>query len=176
MRGPAICVDDPLAMPLFRDRKDAAARADEAETTAPPPPGPHLLHEGPLLAPWFVLYRLAEEIERSRRYGRPLSILIARIQLLPHETIPAQGRQAAAEAATKAARGTDMVGWLDGRRIIAVLPETDAESGRFVVSRLRDEMWLLSYAQGGQKWEIDLIDHIDRIDALLQDEGKRQAA
>lgn len=176
MRGPAIRVDDPLAMPLFRDRKDSSAAANEGEATSPPPPGPHLLHEGPLLAPWFVLYRLAEEIERSRRYGRPLSILVARIQLLPHETIPAQGRAAAAEAAIKAARGTDLVGWLDDRRIIAVLPETDAESGRFVVSRLRDEMWLLSYAQGGQKWEIDLIDDIGQIEALLQDESRRQAA
>lgn len=164
-------------MPLFRERKEEAPKQSPPEMTAPaPPPGPHLLREGPLLAPWYVMCRLAEELERSRRYGRPLSVLIARIQLLPHETIPEQGRAAAAEAATKAARGTDLVGWLDDRRIIAVMPETDAASARFAVSRLRDEMWLLSHAQGGQKWEIDLIDTTDRIERLLEDESERQAA
>jgi hypothetical protein len=153
-------------MPLFRSEK-RDERQEPAEVEAPPPPGPHLLMDGPILTPWFMTYRIAEELQRSRRYGAPLCVLVAEPQLLAEERLPRHAAEAAAQAATKSARNTDLVGWLDDGRIAMVLCETDAASARFALSRLRDEMWLLSYTQGGQKWTIELLDNPEKIAALI---------
>ena len=152
-------------MPIFRSEK-REERAEPAPIEAPPPPGPHLLLDGPILAAWFIRYRLAEELERTRRYGAPLCVLVAEPQLLREERLPRDAAEAAAEAARKAARSTDLVGWLDDRRVVIVLCLTDAESARFALNRLRDEMWLLSYTQGGQKWGITLLDDPEKIASL----------
>ena len=152
-------------MPLFRDRKRIEQdAAEQAVIDEPPPPGPWMLMEGPLYAPWYIKFRLLQEIERARRYGNALSILIAEPQLITDEQVHAGGMLAAAEAAIKSARNTDLVGWMgDGQRLIVVLAETDAPSGRFAVARMRDEMWLMSRSQGGQKWSITLVDDLDQI-------------
>ena len=52
-----------------------------------------------------------------------------------------------------------------------VLPMTDAPSARFAATRMRDEMWLLSYTHGGQKWQINMIDDLDQIEALLAEQN-----
>jgi hypothetical protein len=153
-------------MPLFREKHNE--HTEPVDVPARPlPAGPHLLFDGPVLAEWFVLYRLGQEIERSRRYGSCLSILVAEPQLIVGELVAPAGRIAAAEAANKSARNTDLVGWLDESRIIVVLPEADAASARFVASRLRDEIWIVSHSQGGQKWQIQLVDDLDEIQAIL---------
>jgi hypothetical protein len=45
---------------------------------------------------------------------------------------------------------------------------------------MRDEMWLLSYTHGGQKWQISLVDDLDQIDALLLEQtvtlGSRESS
>ena len=151
-------------MPLFRDKQDGRT----LEEAAPPPPaGPQLLFDGPILASWFVLYRLAQELDRARRYGCCLSIMVAEPQLIASERLSDAQRVAAAEAASKAARAADLVGWLDSQRIIVVLPLTDAASARFAATRFRDEIWDLSRTQGNQKWQISLVDDLDEIGALL---------
>jgi hypothetical protein len=166
-------------MPLFREKREPgqpeperSARkqspASEEALSAPPrPAGPHLLMDGPVLAPWFIAYRLEQELYRSRRYGAPLTVLVSEPQLIVGERVRREGREAAALAAAKSARSLDMVGWLGENRIVMVLPMTDAPSARFAASRMRDEMWLLSYTHGGQKWQIKLIDDLDQIEALL---------
>ncbi len=159
-------------MPLFRDKQDGRTR----EEAPPPPPGPQLLFDGPILASWFVLYRLAQELGRARRYGSSLSIMIAEPQLIAGELASDTQRYAAAEAASNAARSADLVGWLDGQRIIVVLPVTDTASARFAANRLRDEIWIFSRTQGNQKWQISLVDDLDEIGALLDQAATDQTA
>jgi hypothetical protein len=154
-------------MPLFREKREANPPPPEEASSTPPAPGPHLLQDGPVLAQWFVLYRLQQELYRARRYGAPLTVLVSEPQLIVGERVRPDGREAAAAAAAKSARGLDLVGWLDDQRIVIVLPMTDAPSARFAATRMRDEMWLLSYTHGGQKWQIRLIDNLDEIEALL---------
>ena len=152
-------------MPLFRDRKREEQEAAElAEVDETPAPGPWMLMDGPLYAAWYMKFRLVQEIQRSRRYGNALSILIAEPQLITDERVASEGTLAAAQAAINSARITDLIGWMgDGSQIIAILAETDAPSGRFAVARLRDEMWLLSHSRGGHKWSITLIDDLAKI-------------
>ena len=127
--------------------------------------------DGAVLAHWFVVYRLEQELYRARRYGAPLTVLVSEAQLIVGERVRRDGREAAAAAAAKSARSLDIVGWLDDNRIIMVLPMTDAPSARFAATRMRDEMWLLSYTHGGQKWQITMIDDLDQIEALLIEQG-----
>jgi hypothetical protein len=159
-------------MPLFRDKRDNSPPATEASvaSTAPAPRGPELLRDGPVLARWFVLYRLEEEIYRTHRYGAPLTVLIAEPQLIVGERVRQDGREAAAMAAGRTARALDLVGWLDDQRIVMILPMTDAPSARFAATRMRDEMWLLSHAHGGQKWQVRLLDDLGAIEALLAEQ------
>jgi hypothetical protein len=156
-------------MPWFRDKRQEEIEAEAAalaEDEAPPPPGTWLLMEGPLYADWYLRFRLEQEIARSRRYGSAFAILIAEPQLIAQERVSAEGTLAAADAAMKAARNTDLVGWMGDGNIMVIMPETDAASGRFAVNRLRDEMWLLSHGRGGHKWEITLIDDLERIEEI----------
>ncbi len=165
--------DTSIDMPLFRDKREVHA---EEQGAPPPPPGPQLLFDGPILASWFVHYRLAQELARARRYGSCLSVLVAEPQLIASERASGAQRMAAAEAANKSARTTDLVGWLDGLRIIIILPEADAASARFAATRFRDEIWVLSHPQGNQKWQIGLVDDLDEIEALLDQMTADQAA
>jgi hypothetical protein len=155
-------------MPLFREKRESEQPSEQVAPVPPPQPGVHLLYEGPILATWFVLYRLEQEVERSKRYGSCLSILVAEVQLIADERVFQAQRLAAAEASHRSARAVDLVGWLDDRRIIVVLPEADAASARFAASRLRDEIWILSHSQGNQKWDITMVDDLSEIEALLE--------
>jgi hypothetical protein len=163
-------------MPLFRDKRESAPPPADVAPAGPPPPGPHLLLDGPILAQWFVLYRLDQELERAKRYGSCLSILIAEPQLIAGERVAHAQRLAAAEAARKSSRMVDLVGWLDADRIVVVLPEADAASARFVASRLRDEIWILSHAQANTKWQVTLIDDLSEIASLLETPSDEAAA
>jgi hypothetical protein len=158
-------------MPLFREKREAVPQPDPESPDVPVAAGPHLLLDGPVLARWFVLYRLEQELYRARRYGPPLTILVSEPQLIVGERVRQDGREAAAIAAAKSARSLDLVGWLDESRIIMVLPMTDAPSARFAATRMRDEMWLLSYTHGGQKWQIRMVDDLDQIEALLLEQS-----
>jgi hypothetical protein len=166
-------------MPLFRERRDPEPLPQPPEELAPvppPPPGPHLLLDGPILARWFLLYRLEQEIERSKRYGSCLCVLLAEPQLIANERMTKEQRFGAAEAANKSSRAIDLVGWLDDERIIIVLPEADAQSARFAASRLRDEIWILSHGRANQKWQITLLEDPAKIEALFEQHRDELAA
>lgn len=118
-----------------------------------------------LLAPWFMEYRLDEEIERARRYARPLTVLVVAPVLLPGEHLSGQALDSAAEAMIEASRATDLVGWADNTgRILLVMPETPTDVADVVAQRVKAELWHRSRHFGGQKWDVDLLD----IDALLE--------
>ena len=120
--------------------------------------GPELLKEGPFFARWYITYRLEEETERARRYGRPLALAVA---LAPRQFVVEQRRAdvlaAATEAAQASARSTDLLGWLDGESFLMIMPETTPADAEAAVVRWRNEMWLRSRRLGGQKWSIAVL-------------------
>jgi hypothetical protein len=101
--------------------------------------------------PWGLARR---ELERSRRYGHPLALvrvvpITARHDTASPEASPVRlgrrtrvgraGRDAAAElvlALRDTLRDIDAV-WTDRRGVFLLLPESDVEAGRSLVSRLR---------------------------------------
>ena len=122
------------------------------------PPGGQVLKEGPLLATWYILYRLEEEAERARRYGRPLSVAVAAAPtMFVGDRLSPEALTAAIEAAQAAARSTDLLGWLAEDSFLMVMPETPQVDAEAAVSRWRNEMWLRSRSLGGQKWHIAVL-------------------
>jgi len=100
-------------------------------------------------------------------------------KLLSHERAGAECIAMAAEAARGAARAMDLVGWLDERTVLMVLPDTTGEQARAAASRWRSEMWMHSRACGGQKWEIRLADEwagdgsgADQLSHLSENRGQ----
>lgn len=143
---------------LFRPRTPEPARGQPAT-------GREMLLEGEILARWYMEMRFEEEVERSHRYGRPLSVLVATPVLLPGEHPAPKAVGAAAAAARSAARAMDMVGWIDGTTILMLLPETAREEARAAASRWKNEMFMRSRQEGGQKWEIRIAhDWMTRAD------------
>lgn len=128
------------------------------QETAPQPHGLETLKEGPLLARWYMFLRLEEEMERARQCDRPLSILSAVPALLPGEQLSQEAFAAATEAAQRAARSTDLLGWLDNNSILAIMPETSRADVETAVFRWRNEMWLCSRGVNGKKWKIIALD------------------
>jgi diguanylate cyclase (GGDEF)-like protein len=86
--------------------------------------------------------RLAEEISRSQRYGRPLTILTLDLNDLKHVNDKfghASGDELIkrfAERLNKAIRGSDLAVRLGGDEFLVVLPECKPEEVRHVLSRL----------------------------------------
>ena len=126
--------------------------------TALQPHSPETLKEGPVLARWYMLLRLEEEMERARRYDRPLSILSAVPALLPGEQLSQEAFAAATEAAQRAARSTDLLGWLENNSFLVIMPETSQVDMETAVFRWRNEMWLCSRGVNGKKWKIIALD------------------
>lgn len=119
--------------------------------------GLEVLHDRGILAHWYIEHRLVQEVDRARRYRRPLAVMVASPTLLPGERLAPEAAEAAAEAARSAGRSTDLVGWADGDQILILMPETKPDDARIGVSRLRDHMWRCSRSFGGQKWEITAL-------------------
>jgi PleD family two-component response regulator len=95
---------------------------------------------------------LAKELERARRHGRPLSVVV----LTP---IPSLGKEpgqealaACAAAARKTSRVTDLIGWLPGNRILVILPETDKDGAAAAIYRLSTEMASRTLPLGHLRW------------------------
>ncbi len=87
--------------------------------------------------------RLAEELERARRYDHPLSVVICDLDHFKHVN-DRHGHLAgdsvlrgAVGAMKKCLRNTDAFGRYGGEEFLLVLPESDLESGRAAAERLR---------------------------------------
>jgi len=124
-----------------------------------------MLRTGLLLSPWYIEYRLQEEIDRAHRYGRPLAIMLAKPELLAGERLLPAWRDAGAEGALQAARNTDLVGWWSGGdgEILIIMPETIADIAQVAAARWRDEMWLRGRTVNGPKWDIVLLHDPDEF-------------
>ncbi|RJP25180.1 MAG: sensor domain-containing diguanylate cyclase [Candidatus Abyssobacteria bacterium SURF_5] len=89
---------------------------------------------------------LEVEIERSKRYDRPLSVAIFDIDHFKiindkfgHQTGD-EVLRSLARYMTKTSRHTDVIGRYGGEEFIAILPETTAELGFFYCERLRQDV------------------------------------
>ena len=135
-------------------KRTSTEHEEEVQPQPLPVTGPALLREGPLLAPWYMVHRLEEEMERARRYGRPLAIVIAAPALLPGEAPDADVVEAATAAALKVARTTDLAGWLENSGLLIIMPETSLEGAEAAASRWRSELYLRTRSVGGKKWAV----------------------
>jgi hypothetical protein len=111
-----------------------------------------VLKDGVLYARWYILRRLDEEVERARRYQRPLSIAVAAPMLIPGETPTALELEVAAAAARAAARSTDLLGWMASDSILMIMPETLPDGARSAVFRWREDMRVHTRGVGGHLW------------------------
>ncbi len=124
-------------------------------------PGPEILNDQGLLAEWYLIHRLDHEIERARRYHRPLSVLVAVPLLEPGESLSFAAKHAAAAAAQHGCRTVDLVGWLGAETILMVLPETDRDGADLAAARLRDEFTERSEFIGGQRWKLFSVPDVE---------------
>jgi hypothetical protein len=131
----------------------------EPEMEPPPADSTEVLQDGGLYARWYIVHRLDEELERARRYFRPLTVLLAAPTLLPGEHPTPEELEAASSAARSAARAIDMIGWVGQDRFLIVLPETMSRDAQIVMSRWRDKMWLRTRVLGGHEWVLISIEN-----------------
>ena len=126
--------------------------AEEAPAEPIVPDGPGVLYTGPLLSDWFIRYQLEREMDRSRRHGRPLSIVVLTpVPSLGNE-LNAEALMVSARAAAASSRTTDLVGWLPENRILLILPETDKDGATAAVYRLSTEMSTRTLSLGQLRW------------------------
>ena len=133
-------------------------RTEPGAATDMPARNAAVLTDGVLLAEWYILRRPDEELERARRYDRPLSVVVAEPQLIPGERATALELEVAAAAARAAARSTDLLGWLGSDRILMIMPETSPLHARSAVFRWRNDMALKSRYIGGHAWRSKAIE------------------
>lgn len=136
----------------------------------PPTFSPANLFDGALLAPWFIRYRLEEELREAQRYGCPLSIVLLSPMLIAGDVDGDQKLQEGARAARDAARASDLIGWHPVDDILVVMPHTAAEGARTAVERWRADMEKHAADLGGLKWLIAIVPDAARyenVDALL---------
>ncbi len=106
----------------------------------------HAAHSDPLTGLWNrrALYtRLAEEIERARRYDRPLAVLLLDMDRLKEvndrngHLAGDEALQAVAAALTGALRGSDQAYRYGGDEFVLVLPETNRDDAIGIAARVR---------------------------------------
>jgi hypothetical protein len=121
---------------------------------------PSVLRDGVLLAEWYILHRLDEELERSRRYDRPLSVIVVAPMLLPGERPTSLELEVAAAAARAASRSSDLLGRLGRDAILMIMPETGLGGARVAAFRWRNDMWTHGQGVGGHKWETVIMENL----------------
>lgn len=101
--------------------------------------------------------RIAEEVERTRRHGRPFSCVLADL-----DDFGAFGERHGADCAEwvlvtcanllkKAVRSSDAIARWDGQQFLMVLPETDADGARAAAERVRQAIEHGSFSFEGQE-------------------------
>jgi len=135
---------------------------------------------------------LESEIERSRRYGNPLSLILIDIDNFK-ELNDTYGHQTGDRVLKEVARvirenlrRTDYLGRLGGEEFLVVLPETTPEKARLVAERIRKDIENLDLRVGkltisagvtglkkGDTME-SLMNRVDRAMYLAKERGKNR--
>jgi diguanylate cyclase (GGDEF)-like protein len=103
----------------------------------------------------FALERLADELNRARRYGRTLSCAVLDLDGLSrvNASVGADGGDAVLRSAAMAVRAllrrSDAVGRLRDDELLVILPETDDPGARIIAERLRRSVASLQVLHAG---------------------------
>lgn len=127
-----------------------------------------MLRDGPLLGEWYILYRLQEEMERARRYQRPVSVMVAAPVLLAGQEASPVVFAVGAAAAEVSSRSTDLLGRLGRDTILVLMPETGRDEASAAASRWLSEIWLRSRNVNGPKWRAAAIDNVSEFETPAQ--------
>lgn len=108
-----------------------------------------------------LLARLEEEVQRTQRYGRTLSLVLLDLDHFK-EVNDRYGHPAGDEvlrgvagALRGASRGVDLAGRIGGEELVLLLPETEIEGAHAVAIRLRAEIESLEFSRGGEaRWTV----------------------
>ena len=101
------------------------------------------------------LFYLGVEMERSRRYNRPFTIVLIQPPDSGNHLDRLQVTWAASEQALGLLRTSDVVAIFDSSAfVVALLPETDAAGARTVFDRFDEQM-----AQPGEGWMLKLASY-----------------
>ncbi len=154
-------------MKLFR-RHEKTPDVDEERSASPE----DLLFdpETELYMPWFLHMRLAEEVQRAVRHGRPLTIIVCVPQELPGQ----KGTQAVETISPQFGgllRGGDLVGRIEDGVIAVGLPETPESGARVLAQRLRSELVLRAAHVSKRNWLVGWAvcpQDGEDVDALLE--------
>jgi GGDEF domain-containing protein len=139
-------------MHFFR-RQPKAPKPESNEGRATSPEELLLDPETKLYISWYLHQRLAEEVERAKRHGRPFSIIVCRPQALPGEET-SRAVETASPHFSRLLRQGDLVGHLEDGVIAIGLPETPAAGARVLSHRLRSELSLRSAFVNKQIWQV----------------------
>lgn len=100
------------------------------------------------------------EFEQTRRYNRPLSIIMLdidnfkRINDTYGHLVGDQVLQALARQCRATVRSVDVIGRYGGEEIVVLLPETDQEGARQIAERLRSQLALMPIPVNGESLHI----------------------
>lgn len=139
-------------------------RSEPEAGEAPNAVASRILRDGLLLARWYILCRLAEEMERARRYRRPLCAVLASPAVLPGEHLDERALASGAAAARLVARSTDIAGWLEDGSILIVMPEITHAQARVAVFRWRNEIMVRT----ARKWWFAVIEDAGKYENTEQ--------
>lgn len=104
-----------------------------------------------------ALEHLEREIERARRYGRPLSIALADIDHFKSindthgHLVGDVALQQVAACLTSSLRSTDIAGRFGGEEFLVILPETPADAAFTVMDKLRATLGDFAVEAGGSE-------------------------
>jgi GGDEF domain-containing protein len=154
-------------MKLFR-RHEKTPNVDEVRSASPE----DLLFdpETELYVPWYLHMRLAEEVQRAVRHGRPLTIIVCVPQELPGQ----KGTQAVETISpqfSQLLRGGDLVGRIEEGVIAVGLPETPESGARVLAQRLRSELVLRAAHVSKRNWLVGWAvcpEDGENVEALLE--------
>ena len=138
------------SVPASSAGRDGAVDQDGAAGAEDLNAGERALEHRGLLALWFVRLRLEEELDRSRRAGHQLSVVV----LGPKTNdVSAEALAAAAAAVKASSRKADLIGWLTDQIIVVVLPDGDEVGTRHAAGRWKNQIWLKTMHMGAVRWE-----------------------
>ena len=115
---------------------------------------PQVLLDQGVYASWYMLHRLGQEMERARRFGRPLSVMLVWPAFTADEDASAAVLEAGAAAIQKQVKPTDLVGWFGDHGLLVVMPETPVKGAEATASRLRSRLFRKTSGAGGQGWRV----------------------
>ncbi|MBN1342031.1 MAG: diguanylate cyclase [Phycisphaerae bacterium] len=122
-----------------------------------------------------LIERLSDEVQRSRRYGTPLSIMLLDLDHFK-QVNDTRGHlvgdavlSRSAKAMVSAVREIDIVGRYGGEEFCVVLPETDIEGAAALAERVRNEVARIGHADANGK--AFLVTCSIGVSSLNSDEG-----